>query len=51
MVLDQGYRDDRDVQWASRVFSVGALTTTALALAESRVEEKRSLPWEQLLCR
>lgn len=27
----------------------GSLTTTALALAESRLEAKRSLPWEQLL--
>lgn len=29
--------------------SARALTTTALALVESRVEQKRSLPWEQLL--
>ena len=36
-------------EWAQQGLQRGALTTTALALAESRVEEKRSLPWEQLL--
>lgn len=35
--------------WAERGLQRGALTTAALALAESRVEAKRSLPWEQLL--
>ena len=36
-------------EWAERGLQRGALTTTALALAESRLEAKRSLPWEQLL--
>lgn len=36
-------------EWAQQGLQRGALTTTALALAESRLEEKRSLPWEQLL--
>lgn len=36
-------------EWAERGLQRGALTTAALALAESRVEAKRSLPWEQLL--
>jgi len=34
---------------AERGLQRGALTTTALVLAESRLEAKRSLPWEQLL--
>lgn len=36
-------------EWAQQGLQRGALTTTALALVESRVEQKRSLPWEQLL--
>ena len=36
-------------EWAERGLQRGALTTTALALAESRLEAKRSLPWDQLL--
>ncbi len=36
-------------EWAQRGLQRGALTTTALALAESRLEAKRSLPWDQLL--
>ncbi len=36
-------------EWAERGLQRGALTTTALALVESRLEAKRSLPWEQLL--
>ena len=36
-------------EWAQEGLERGALTTTALALAESRLEAKRSLPWEQLL--
>ncbi len=36
-------------EWAERGLQRGALTTTALALAESRLEAKRSLSWEQLL--
>lgn len=36
-------------QWAERGLQRGALTTSALALAESRLEAKRSLPWDQLL--
>ena len=35
-------------EWAQRGLQRGALTTTALALAESRLEVKRSLPWDQL---
>jgi len=36
-------------QWAERGLQRGSLTTTALALAESRLEAKRSLSWEKLL--
>ena len=36
-------------EWAERGLQRGALTTTALALAESRLEAKRSVSWEQLL--
>ncbi len=36
-------------EWAQQGLQRGALTATALALVESRLEEKRSLPWEQLL--
>jgi prepilin-type N-terminal cleavage/methylation domain len=36
-------------EWAERGLQRGALTTTALALAESRLEAKRSLSWEHLL--
>jgi len=36
-------------EWAQQGLQRGALTTTALAMVESRLEEKRSLPWEQLL--
>ena len=36
-------------EWAERGLQRGAVTYTALALAESRLEAKRSLPWEQLL--
>lgn len=36
-------------EWAQRGLQRGALTTSALALAESRLEVKRSLPWDQLL--
>lgn len=36
-------------EWAQRGLQRGAMTTTALALAESCLEEKRSLPWDQLL--
>ncbi len=36
-------------EWAERGLRQGALTTTALALAESQLEAKRSLPWEHLL--
>lgn len=36
-------------EWSQRGLQRGAMTTTALALAESCVEAKRSLPWEQLL--
>lgn len=36
-------------EWAQRGLQRGAMTTTALALAESCVEAKRSLPWDQLL--
>ena len=35
-------------EWAEHGLQRGSLTTTALALAESRLEAKRSLPWEQL---
>ena len=35
--------------WAEHGLQRGAATTTALALAESRLEAKRSLRWEQLL--
>ena len=36
-------------EWAQRGLQRGAMTTTALALAESCLEAKRSLPWDQLL--
>ena len=36
-------------EWAERGLQRGALTTTALALAESRLEAKRSVAWERLL--
>ena len=36
-------------EWSQRGLQRGAMMTTALALAESCVEAKRSLPWEQLL--
>lgn len=36
-------------EWAQQGLQRGALTTTALAMVESRMEQKRSLPWEQLL--
>ena len=36
-------------EWAEYGLQRGSLTTTALALAESRLEAKRSLPWEQML--
>lgn len=36
-------------EWAERGLQRGALTTTALALAESRLEAKRSVSWEHLL--
>lgn len=36
-------------EWAQQGLQRGAMTTTALALAESCLEAKRSLPWEQLL--
>jgi prepilin-type N-terminal cleavage/methylation domain-containing protein len=39
----------RMFEWAEHGLHHGSLTTTALALAESRLEAKRSLPWEQLL--
>lgn len=35
-------------EWAEHGLQRGSLTTTALALAESRLEAKRSLPWEQI---
>lgn len=36
-------------EWAQRGLQRGAMTTTALAMAESCLEAKRSLPWDQLL--
>lgn len=36
-------------EWAQRGLQRGAMTSTALALAESCLESKRSLPWDQLL--
>jgi prepilin-type N-terminal cleavage/methylation domain-containing protein len=36
-------------EWAEHGLQQGSVMTTALALAESRLEAKRSLPWEQLL--
>ncbi|MDR4478384.1 MAG: prepilin-type N-terminal cleavage/methylation domain-containing protein [Nitrospira sp.] len=36
-------------EWAERGLQRGALTTTALALVESRLEAKRSVSWERLL--
>ncbi|MCW5800165.1 MAG: hypothetical protein LZF60_90051 [Nitrospira sp.] len=36
-------------EWAQRGLQRGAMTATALALAESCLEAKRSLPWDQLL--
>ena len=36
-------------EWAEHGLQRGSLITSALALAESRLEAKRSLPWEQLL--
>jgi prepilin-type N-terminal cleavage/methylation domain-containing protein len=36
-------------EWGQRGLQRGAMTTTALALAESCLEAKRSLPWDQLL--
>jgi len=36
-------------EWAEQGLQRGSLTTTALTLAESQLEAKRSLPWEQLL--
>ena len=36
-------------EWAQRGLQRGVMTTTALALAESCLEGKRSLPWDQLL--
>lgn len=36
-------------EWAQRGLQRGAMTSTALALAESCLEAKRSLPWDQLL--
>lgn len=35
-------------EWAEHGLQRGSLATTALAMAESRLEAKRSLPWEQL---
>ena len=37
------------LEWAEQGLQRGSLTNTALALADSRLEAKRSLPWEQLL--
>jgi hypothetical protein len=36
-------------EWAERGLQRGALTTAALALAESKLEAKRSLSWKHLL--